>query len=200
AAKPPCRWVSRADCASGWIASSARSRPCSIRSRSTSTSAACRSTRRCHRADASPSSSRGWRTTVVCRGVALQMPVVPRQITLVAIAQEARPGEPVVLPRIDDEFGRDTQRRQRLVHLFPAKDRHVEVVLPAEEERRRANPVGMEERIGELEPERRILPRRAKLVVVQEDVLIVAVQGNVIGAPGAADGSLEARIARDHVV
>jgi hypothetical protein len=106
----------------------------------------------------------------------------------------------VILSRVDDELRGDVQRLERLVHLFAAQDGDVEVVLPAHEERRGLDAIGLEERIGEPDPEVDVLPRWPELAVVEIRVLVVAVERDVVGASGAADGRLEARVAGDHVV
>jgi len=58
----------------------------------------------------------------------------------------------MVLARIHDELRRYTERAQRLIHLLAAGDRHVEVLVTAEEQGRRADAVGMEKGIGDLGP------------------------------------------------
>jgi len=65
----------------------------------------------------------------------------------------------------------------------PAVHRNVEVLVPAHEQRRGFDPVRMEKRVPDLDVLLRILPRRPKLVVVLQDVLIDAVEAQRIAIP-----------------
>src|SRR4051812_14831017 len=57
---------------------------------------------------------------------ALQVPIVPREISLQPIDAIARHRQPVKLIRVDDELRLDAERSERLIHLLTADDRHVE--------------------------------------------------------------------------
>src|SRR6266481_4051382 len=133
-------------------------------------------------------------------GLALEVLPHPLEVTPGAIDQEARSGERVVLPGIDNELRRDPERAQGLIHLLAAGYRHVEVPVTAQEQRRSADPVGVKERVGHLEPRRRIAPRRSELGVVFHAVFVGAVGRELVAAAGAADRRLEARVTRDQVV
>src|SRR6516162_7580091 len=111
----------------------------------------------------------------------------PREITPEAVDEEARPREHVVFARVHNELGRYAERAQCLVHLLTARDRDVEVLGAAEEEGGSADAVRMEERIGDLGPEREVAPRWTQLGVVLDDVLIGAVGRELVAAAGAAD-------------
>lgn len=73
------------------------------------------------------------------------MLIEPGQVALEAIALVARQAEPVELPRVDHELRFDALAFKGLIHLLAADDRNVEVLLPAQEQRRRLDPVGLEE-------------------------------------------------------
>src|SRR5216683_84925 len=75
----------------------------------------------------------------------LHILVVPRQIPLVSIANEARPCNTVKLVRVDYQLRVDSQAAQRLIHLLPTLDRHIKVALPTEEQRRCLDAVGVQE-------------------------------------------------------
>src|ERR1700678_1841020 len=60
--------------------------------------------------------------------------------------------------------------------------------------------VRMKERVGHLEPQRLVLPRRSELIVVLQIVFVAAVHRDLIRAAGAADGGLETAIARNGVI
>src|ERR1035438_5811865 len=60
--------------------------------------------------------------------------------------------------------------------------------------------VGMKEGVGKIQPQLRVLPGRAELVVVKIGVLIVAVKGDVVRAAGSADRRFESRVAGDYVI
>src|ERR1017187_9751697 len=60
--------------------------------------------------------------------------------------------------------------------------------------------VGMKEGVGKLQPQLRVLPGRAELVVVKIGVLIVAVKGDVVGAAGSADRRFKSRVAGNYVI
>ena len=103
---------------------------------------------------------------------------------------------------VDDELRVDAQAAQRLVHLLAALHGDVEIALAAEEHRRRLDAVGVQERIGNLHvgfPRFRI-PRRTDFVVVLDDVLVGAVEGDGERRSGAAGGGFETRVGGDHVV
>src|ERR1019366_2575850 len=106
--------------------------------------------------------------------------VVPREVALVAIAHVARAADAVVLIGINNELRVDAEAPERLVYLLAALHRHIEVALTTKKERRRLVAVGVQERIRDLLirlPRLRV-PRRADLVVVLNDVLIGAVEGD----------------------
>src|SRR5258706_1574034 len=122
------------------------------------------------------------------RFLAVDVPVIPREVALVAIADVARARDAVELVRVNHQLCVDAEAAQRLIHLLPALHRHVEIALAAEYKRRRLDSVGVQERIRQLLvglPRLRI-PRRADLVVVLDDVLIRAVEGDGERRAGAA--------------
>src|SRR5205085_12314165 len=66
------------------------------------------------------------RARLNCR-LRLEVPVVPREITLESVLSVAWKRYAVELARIDHELGWHAERTQRLVHLLAADDRNVEV-------------------------------------------------------------------------
>src|SRR5213593_4367164 len=80
----------------------------------------------------------------------LQILVVPRQVPLEPIALIARPRDAVVLVRIDHELRVDAEAAQRLIHLLSALHGDVEIALAAQEQRRRLDPIRVEERVRDL--------------------------------------------------
>src|SRR5437868_9400334 len=124
----------------------------------------------------------------------LQELVVPGHVALVAVAHVAGALYAVELVGVDDELRVYAEASERLVHLLAALDGHVEVALAAEEERRRLDAVGVEERVGDFLvglPGLRV-PRRADLVVVLDDVLVGSVAGDGEGRARAARRGLGA--------
>src|SRR5882672_5831668 len=82
------------------------------------------------------------------RFLAVDVPVIPREVALVAVADVARARdtvELVELVRVDHQLCVDAEGAQRLIHLLPALHWHVEIALAAEEERRRHDAVGVQE-------------------------------------------------------
>src|SRR5438552_1272755 len=77
--------------------------------------------------------------------------VVPRQVPLQPVAPVARLVDAVVLPRIGHQLGFHAEASKRLVHLLRVEERDVEVLVAAQEQRRRRDPVGGEE--GERPPD-----------------------------------------------
>src|SRR5204862_7985099 len=125
-----------------------------------------------------------------------------REVALVSVPYVARARDAVELVRVDHQLGVDVEAAQRLVHLLRALHRYVEVALAAEKQRRRLDAIGVQERIGKLLVgfPRLWFPRRADLIVVLDDVLIGAVEGNGEGRAGAAGRRLEPVVAGDQVV
>src|SRR5438876_5655237 len=76
----------------------------------------------------------------------LQVLVVPRQISLQSVAPVARLVDAVVLTWINDQLGFHAETSQRLVHLLRIEERDVEVLVAAQEQRRRGDPIGVQER------------------------------------------------------
>src|SRR5512135_2727603 len=130
----------------------------------------------------------------------VQVAVEPCHPPIEPILEEGRIGQPMELPRIDDELGRHPQLPQSLIHLLPADDRDIEIGLAAHEERGRLDPVRPEERVGEFDPEVPGLPRRPQLQLVLGDVLIGPVHRELQRTARAADRGLEACGGRDGVV
>ena len=83
---------------------------------------------------------------------ALKIFVVPVQIALQPVPDEAGAIDPVVQAWIDDQLGGDSKGLQRLVHLFAANQGNIEIQVAAEEKCWRVNPVRLEERVGNLHP------------------------------------------------
>src|SRR6266481_6790122 len=77
----------------------------------------------------------------------LEVLVHPVEVTPETIDQETRSGQHVVLAGINNELRWHAERAQRLVHLLAAADRDIEVLVTAEEERGRADPVRVKEGI-----------------------------------------------------
>ena len=130
----------------------------------------------------------------------LQVLVVPLDVSVQPIALVARGRDAVVLARVDHQLRVDAKALERLVHLLAAGDGHVEVVLPAHEQRRRLDAIGLEERVAHLGPGVRVLPRLAHLGVVLQDVLVRSVHRHLQGAAGAGGRGLEARVGGNRVV
>ena len=76
-----------------------------------------------------------------------QILAVPGEHALEPVTPIARCVKFVVLPRINHELGLPAKTLECLIHLLRVDQRDVEVELPADEHRRRDDPVGMEERV-----------------------------------------------------
>src|SRR5205807_2024344 len=76
----------------------------------------------------------------------VQVFVVPRHIPLHPVAQVARLADPVMLPRIDHELSLDAEAAKRLVHLLRVEQGYVEVLVAAQEQSRRDDAIGVQER------------------------------------------------------
>src|ERR1700733_12359583 len=76
------------------------------------------------------------------------------------------------LPRVHNQLCRHANALQCLVHLLSADQSHIEIFVPAHEERWRFDPLHMEERIRQLDVRLWILPWRTQLVVIRPDVLV----------------------------
>src|SRR5262245_11859603 len=111
----------------------------------------------------------------------LGVAVVPGDVALQPVLDVARLAYSVVLPRIDDQLRRHSHAPERLIHLLRAHDRHVEVRLAAEEERRCRDAIRLEEREGHAKPGVEVLPRWPQLLLVFANVLIAAVAGEGVG-------------------
>ena len=83
-----------------------------------------------------------------CGATRLQVRVEPPDPALEPIALVARHRDPVVLAGIDHELALDAVALQRLIHLLGADERHVEVLVAAHVERRRLDPIRVEERVA----------------------------------------------------
>src|SRR5438105_12470481 len=132
----------------------------------------------------------------------LHILVVPPQISFIAIANITRAGDAVKLVWINYELRFHSETAQGLIHLLAALDWDVEVALPAEEQRRRLDAIGVQEGIRDLDvglPGFRV-PRWTNLVIVLNDVLIGAVKSDREGCAGAAGGAFEALIGGAHVI
>src|SRR6267143_6328969 len=66
------------------------------------------------------------------RFLAVDVPVIPRELALVAIADVARARDAVELVRVNHQLCVDAEAAQGLIHLLPALHRHVEIALAAE--------------------------------------------------------------------
>src|SRR5579862_5217687 len=108
-----------------------------------------------------PRSSGNWRThapsTSACTSPAPNSRLTevfrhPVQVALKAIDQETWSRQHMVLPWVDDEFARHPERAQRLIHLLSTGERHVEVLVPAHEQRRRFDAIGVKESVGHFQP------------------------------------------------
>ena len=67
----------------------------------------------------------------------------------------------MMLVGIDDKFGWNSCRLERLIHLFRTNNRYIEVVFTGHKECRSANRLYLKERIRQIEPFLRIFPRLA---------------------------------------
>src|SRR5882724_3353020 len=136
------------------------------------------------------------------RRVLLYVFVVPAQVSFITIADVTWPRDAVILVGINNQLRIDPEAAQCLVHLLAALDRHVEVALAAEKQRRRLDPVGVQERIGDflISLPRFRIPRRTNFIVVLNDVLIGAVESDGEGRARAAGGALETSVGGDHVI
>ena len=128
-----------------------------------------------------------------------QVPVVPGQIALIPVLHVARRLDAVVLARVDDQLGRHPHPPQRLVELFRGEQGHVHVVLADHHQRRRLDLVDAEER-RELDPQLRVLPGQAELLLPLVLVVVGAVAGQMVGHARPRHGGLEALRLRDHHV
>src|SRR5882757_10386803 len=106
----------------------------------------------------------------------------------------------MMLTGVYDELSRHSEGPQRLIHLFAAGDGDIEVLFPAHEQRRRGNAVRMKEGIRHLEPQRRVAPRRAELIVVLDYVFIAPIRRQLIAAARSADRDLEAPVGGNGVI
>src|SRR5204863_1091171 len=112
--------------------------------------------------------------------VSLHVLVVPTQVSFISVLHVARACDAVKFVWIDHELSLDAQAAQRLVHLLATLNGHVEVALAAEKQRRRLDTVGVQERVRDFDvglPGLRI-PRWANFIVVLNDVLIGAIEGD----------------------
>src|SRR5215831_16398756 len=75
----------------------------------------------------------------------LQILVVPCQISLEPVADVTGPADAVILVGINHELSLDAETAQRLVHLLASGQRHVEIALTAQKERRGFDSVSVEE-------------------------------------------------------
>src|SRR6185437_6547262 len=69
------------------------------------------------------------------------VPIDPGTHAFHQVLHEARPREHMMLTRIHHKLRRDALTAKRLVHLLPASDRYVEVLISAQEKRRCMNPI-----------------------------------------------------------
>jgi hypothetical protein len=106
----------------------------------------------------------------------------------------------VELAGIDDQFGRDSEAAEGLVHLLAAVEGDIEVLVAAHEEGRRFDAVGVVERVGELDVGLLGFPGREQFVVVLVDVLVDSVEDDGVADAGAAGCCFETRSAGDGVV
>lgn len=126
--------------------------------------------------------------------------VVPVEVALVTVADEAGTGEAVELAWIDHQLGRDVQAAQSLVHLLASHQRNVEILVATHEKRWRLDAIRVVERIRELDVGFLRFPRRLEFVVVLMDVLVDSIEHDGVAHTGAAGRRLEARGAGDGVV
>src|SRR5215470_10959666 len=75
----------------------------------------------------------------------LQVLVIPCQISLELVADISGAADAVILVGINHELRLDAETAQRLVHLLASGQRHVEIALAAQKERRSFDSVGVEE-------------------------------------------------------
>ena len=84
----------------------------------------------------------------------------------------------MVFSGINNQLSVDAHVPQRLIHLFAAQQRHIEIFVAAEEQCGGLNTVGMKERIADLQPWFQPgFPGRPNLIVVLPDLLVMAVKG-----------------------
>src|ERR1041385_7152096 len=83
----------------------------------------------------------------------------PRQVPRVPILHVRRLREAVELSGIDHQLRRDAEGAERLVHLLAVERGDVEIALAGEEERRRLDAIGVEERERDARPRLRMFPR-----------------------------------------
>src|SRR5262249_59547576 len=75
----------------------------------------------------------------------LQILVIPCQISLEPVANVTGAADAVSLVGINHELSLDAETAERLVHLLASGQRHVEIALAAQKERRSFDSVGVEE-------------------------------------------------------
>src|SRR5438270_7961685 len=127
------------------------------------------------------------------RGRHPQVFVIPVKPALIPVANKTRPRESVELTRVHDQLCGGANALQRLIHLFAANERHVEVFLASHEQRRRLDLVRVKKRIRQLQIRLDVLPWRLQFVVVLQDVLIDSVHAEEIRRACAARSRLESR-------
>src|SRR5512136_1381127 len=79
--------------------------------------------------------------------------VVPGQVAFQPIAYVTWYGDPVKLSRVDNELCLYAEAFKRLIHLLDAYSGNVEILLPGKKEGWGSDPIRLEERVRELDPE-----------------------------------------------
>src|SRR5437870_2025198 len=130
----------------------------------------------------------------------LHVLVIPGEIPLQPVPPEAEQPDVVVLVGVDDELGRHAEAPQRLVHLLRVEERHVEVLVAAQEQRGCGDAIGVQERRRELDPRGRAPPGESQLRFVFAHVLVGAEAREDVRRTRAADRGSEAAVLSDHVV
>src|SRR6185369_15451439 len=128
--------------------------------------------------------------------------LVPRQVTLHAVALVTRSLDAVILVRVNYQLCVDAKTPQRLIHLLATLHGHVEIAFTTEKQSWRLNPIGVQERIRDflVRLPRLRIPRRPDFEVVLNDVLVGAVERDRERSAGPAGCAFEARVAGDEIV
>src|SRR5882724_5271817 len=133
-----------------------------------------------------------------CR--AYQVLPEPGSRALGAILQKAGTRQGVVLTWVDDELRGNAERAKREIHLLASDDGYIEVLVTTHEQGRGANPVRMQQRIGQFHIQSGVAPRIAQLLVILDVVLIYGIRAERIGGAGATECRPEALVRSNRVI
>src|SRR6266516_1381461 len=132
----------------------------------------------------------------------LQILVIPGQVALQTIADVAGTLDALILVEVDHQLCFDAKAAQRLVHLLATLDGHIEIAFATEKQCGSLDVIGVEEWIGDFYVSFPCfwVPGGTNLMIVLDDVLVCAVEGNGKGSAGATGCCLKTEIADNHIV